>query len=105
MRLPSGEKAGASTSPWRLERRRGGFAVEMRKIDVGLAAEIGAIGEEGERGGVGRPDEVTLGAALVRCGSGGDALAGGEVVDGSDANLAAEQPSDALAIGGKERPG
>jgi hypothetical protein len=78
----------------------GRVAVEMREIEVGLAAEIGAIGEEGEGGGVGRPGEVGFGAGAVGRGGGGDALAIAEVVEGGNENHATVEPGDALAVGG-----
>ena len=70
----------------------------MRKIEVGLAAEIGAIGEEGEGGGVVRPDEVGFGARAVGRGR-GDALALVEICKRRDANFAAGDPGQALAVG------
>ena len=35
-----------SALPWRAVRRCGAIAVEAREIKIGLAASIGAIGEE-----------------------------------------------------------
>ena len=77
----------------------GRVAVEMREIEVGLAAEVGAIGEEGEGGGVGRPDGIGLRAGFVGRGRGGDALALVESAERSDANFAAFEPGEALAVG------
>ena len=77
----------------------GRIAVEMREIEIGLAAEVRAIGEEGEGGGVGRPDGVRLGAGAVGRRGGGDALAMAEIVEGSNENHPAVEPGDALAVG------
>ena len=76
----------------------GRIAVEMREIEIGLLAGSVAIGKEGDRGGVGRPDEIG-GVAGISWRGGGDGLALGEIVDRGDANLAGFKPCDAFAIG------
>ena len=78
----------------------GRFAIEMREIEVGLAAKIGAIGEKGEGGGVGRPGEGGFGAGVVERSSGGDALRLAQVGEGAEENDSTINPGEALAIGG-----
>lgn len=76
----------------------GRIAVEVGEIKVGLTAEIGAIGEEGEGGGVGRPDGFGFGAVVVGGARGGKALAFVESAKWSDADFAAVEPGEALAV-------
>lgn len=77
----------------------GRIAVEVGEIKVGLTAEIGAIGEEGEGGGVGRPDGFGFHAGVVRRARGGKALAFVESGERSDADFTAVEPGQALAVG------
>jgi DNA-binding Xre family transcriptional regulator len=72
--------------------------VEMGEIEIGLFAGLSAIGGKGERSGVGRPSEVAFFATQNENGSGGDALAGGEVGDGSNVNLTVQNPGEALSV-------
>ncbi len=79
----------------------------MRKwgdVEVKLLAGTGAVGEEGERGGVGRPGDCAFAAVLAGIGGGGDAPAGGEIGKRGDANflagLGALNPGEMPAVGG-----
>ena len=74
-----------------------GFAVEAREIEVHLPAGIGAIGEEGDGGGVWRPGEIGFTTGLSGRGC-GDKLALADVVEGCEVDLAALRPSEALAV-------
>jgi hypothetical protein len=76
----------------------GGFAIEMREKEIGLPAGIGTVGEEGDGGGVGRPDEIG-GVAGLAGRYGGDGLALDEIVERGEANLAGLKPDKALGIG------
>ena len=80
-----------------LAEANGGTAVEMREEEVGLVAWIGAVGEERDGGGVGRPSKFGRVAGLAW--GFGDWLALGEIVERGEANLASLKPGDALAVG------
>ena len=77
----------------------GRIAVETREIKVGLAAEVGAIGEEGDGGRVGRPDGGGFRAGVAGRGRGGDALALVETAERSDVDFSAFDPGETLAVG------
>ena len=74
------------------------IAIQPLQIEVQLPVGIGAIGEEGEGGGIGRPGEIGFSAGLSGR-SRGDTLALSEVVDGGNTDLAALEPGETLAVG------